>query len=71
MAQQTAVEWLMELWENQEPFERFILPEQFEQAKEMEKQQIMKANVDGFNECANYEEKTSEQYYNETYENNK
>ena len=62
---QTAVEWF---------YQRILaedIKEIFEQAKQMEKEQIMKANVDGFNECANYEEKTSEQYYNETYENNK
>ena len=68
MAQQTAVEWLVMIYHQRQGYIRF---EDIDQAKEMEKKQIMKANVDGFNECANYEEKSSEQYYKETYENNK
>ena len=52
----TAVEWVEEIAMN-----GFITPEDFEQAKEMEKQQIMDAWHGG---C-----KTAEQYYNETYKN--
>ena len=68
MEKVTAVEWAM----SQIIKGHFIgFAEEFQaiydKAKAMEKEQIMKANVDGFNECANYEEKTSEQYYNETY----
>jgi hypothetical protein len=40
---QTAVEWLRELYENQPAYDEFILDEQWEQAKEMEKEQIKEA----------------------------
>jgi hypothetical protein len=42
----------------------------FEQAKEMEKQQIIDARQDGFNRCfrkVDRKEVANEQYYNETY----
>jgi len=38
-----------------------------EQAKAMEKQQIMKANIDGYEEAQRYGETSAEDYYNETY----
>jgi hypothetical protein len=65
MAQQTAVEW----------FYQRILAEDiktvFEQAKAMEKEQIMKAVDRGYDEgCKNPEDiilKNAEQYYNEIY----
>ena len=38
---QTAAEWLLQLWLTNERFERVILIEQFEQAKEMEKEQMI------------------------------
>jgi hypothetical protein len=65
MTQQTAVEW----------FYQRILAEDikvvFEQAKEMEKQQIMKAVDRGFDEGCKFPEdiklNNAEQYYNETY----
>ena len=66
MAQQTAVEWLI----MQLPVKiRVELYEQniHEQAKEMEKEQIMKAHKEGnkYNGWALQHE--HEQYYNETY----
>jgi hypothetical protein len=74
----TAVEWLIEQWpilESQLP------PQLIEQAKEMEKEQIEKAYVDGFcKSCEGWNgedgiedfkninnEIKTEQYYNETY----
>ena len=72
MAQQTAVEWLVEQ----------LIPKAFaiydittcnaiEQAKQMEKEQIMKAVDRGFDEGCKFPEdmslSNSEQYYNETY----
>ncbi len=33
----------------------------------MEKEQIMKANIDGYEEAQNYGETSAEQYYEETY----
>ena len=63
---QTAVEWLIE----QVKSEKYIDDIDFEQAKEMEKEQIIdsfvecwKANVPEGVECKLY----SEQYYKETY----
>lgn len=67
--QQTAVEWLMEKinhtgWGNI----MIDIPKEFiEQAKAMEKKQIMKA----YNANLDFETiQTAEQYYNETYNNN-
>lgn len=72
MAQQTAVEWLVEQ----------LIPKAFaiydittcnaiEQAKQMEKEQIMKAVDRGFDEGCKFPVdmslSNSEQYYNETY----
>ena len=70
----TAVEWLQnELFT--EEYMRNNLFEIFEQAKEMEKQQIIDAYVDGFKECEKIHEEVffiqdlSEQYYNENFKN--
>jgi len=55
---QTAVEWLIERLTE-------IHPKAFEQAKAMEKEQIMDAyNKGEFNQCCNED---GEQYYNETF----
>jgi len=67
MAQQTAVEWL-----EQKVFEEFKVPisyQVYEQAKAMEKEQIMNAYIDG--EHQQGFEGEAEQYYNETYQSNK
>jgi hypothetical protein len=37
----TAVEWLRDLYENQPPYDEFILDEQWEKALEMEKEQMI------------------------------
>jgi hypothetical protein len=37
----TAVEWLRDLYENQPPYDEFILDEQWEKALEMEKEQMV------------------------------
>jgi hypothetical protein len=69
MAQQTAVEWLIEQYVKDGLFKQGI----YEQAKAIEKMQVINAfksgeynSADYFNaECPNQE--TSENYYNETY----
>lgn len=68
MAQQTAVEWFFETLLKSEPH---ILEWQkiFEQAKAMEKEQIMMAFNDGKVNSV-LTKRNSEQYYNETYESN-
>jgi hypothetical protein len=66
MAQQTAVEWLFE----QIPFEWSSSRAAFEalqQAKAMEKQQIMKAVYDSMGTNFDPNMGRAEQYYNETY----
>ena len=55
MAQQTAVDWLVEQYAN----ENYGI-EVYEQAKQMEKKQIIKAHNDG-------DVWSGEQYYTETY----
>jgi hypothetical protein len=65
MSKQTAVEWLIEKMHKN--IEWIPIPMQ-EQAKEMEKEQIMQAYNDGKFAIINIEKnKSLEQYYNETY----
>lgn len=77
---QTAVEWLMDKLKfiNKEAYAE-LYNESFEQAKQMEKKQIMKARDSYINQMlkvnddlliygeSKFKEMTSEQYYNETY----
>jgi hypothetical protein len=58
---QTAVEWLVEQFNLQA-----YIPH-IEQAKEMEKQQIIDAYQQGFNNAFFSHPLNKEQYYNETY----
>ena len=65
-SKQTAVEWLIEQW----PILESQLPDWLiEQAKEMEKQQIMDAYlIDGYTDLTNdYWRIEFEEYYNETF----
>jgi hypothetical protein len=62
---QTAVEWLIEQW----PILESQIPERIlEQAKEMEREQIIKAHTNGWNKGIQNELITSQEYYKETYE---
>jgi len=65
MKKQTAVQWLQEVlsltFEQEMQFEGL-----FQQAKEMEKEQIKEANVVGIN-CGLYGYRSAEQYFNKTY----
>ena len=70
MAQQTAVEWLEKICQDRG---YFLMSEYFEQAKEMEKDQICEAwqhskqqTFLGLGKVL-----TSEEYYNETYKKSK
>ena len=60
---QTAVEWLVEQLENHSGVTRAGFNDVINQAKQMEKEQIMKARQDIFH-TGNL---TAEQYYNETF----
>jgi hypothetical protein len=62
---QTAVEWLMEIDKS-----RAITIEEWQQAKEMEKEQMVDAWSDGWLNDYEYDEdvkNSAEQYYNETF----
>ena len=61
MAQQTAVEWLIELYIKSAGN---LYGDDFEQAKAMEKEQINKACYDGYYQEELYDVRN---YYNETY----
>ncbi len=68
MKKQTAVEWLQELYDSRPAYEEFILDDEFEQAKQMEKEQIKNAYHQGVvNEISIYYTPDADQYYNETY----
>jgi hypothetical protein len=79
MAQQTAVEWLIDrLLDGSLRFEEtdmgFLIAmkngDEIEKAKAMEKEQIMNAIEVGYNQYFNRQYDSTEQYYNETYESN-
>jgi hypothetical protein len=65
MEKQTAVEWLVEQLDISQGYESAI--KILEQAKEMEKEQIMDAFNDGINDECIGGNKLPEQYYNETF----
>ena len=66
MAQQTAVEWLVEQVNSDCLNSTFIQPGLIKQAMEMEREQIVKAYY-LHSYFDNYKEEDGEQYYNETY----
>jgi hypothetical protein len=71
---QTAVEWLRDLYENQPAYDEFILDEQWQKAIEMEKEQIIDANIAGMEFIPvdpNRHQEDAEQYYNETFKTGK
>lgn len=68
----TSIEWLWEQIDNLVPYQDINSAQQFngllEQAKEMHKQEIIDAWKDGKGTLFSFSEnKTSEQYYNETF----
>lgn len=73
MEQQTAVEWLYEQikFTNKDVYNELF--EQFEQAKQMEKKQIVEAFYQGVDQesdthgAMNLDRKDAENYYNETF----
>jgi hypothetical protein len=62
---QTAVEWFYDKLENHEIQAKHY--DLFQQAKQMEKEQIMMAYNDGRVNQGLKQDKNSEKYYNETY----
>jgi hypothetical protein len=65
MEQKTAVEWLIhELNTRQKPLYNNQIDELFEQSREMEKQQLMNAFLEG---KINYNKEWAIEYYNKTY----
>ena len=65
MEKQTTVEWLEEQYNLGNGFERHLTESDFEQAKEMHKQEIIDAWEDGHD---SFSTRNAEQYYNETFE---
>lgn len=63
---QTSIEWLQQKYDNCP--ESFLTDEDFEKAKEMHKQEIIKSNRDGVDMVIDKKRFVSgEQYYNETF----
>ena len=74
MKKQTAVEWLEQLYDSRPNYEQFILSEEFKIAKEIEKEQIIYSHISGMQFIAvdpNHYYNDSEQYFNETFKNDK
>jgi hypothetical protein len=69
MAQQTAVEWLQERYNRRQVYEESIYDEEFDQAKAMEKEQIINSYISGDLMEGRANLIDAEQYYNETYNN--
>jgi hypothetical protein len=71
---QTAVEWLVEQFEVSHSYINEIFKESIEQAKELEKEQIILSHINGQSEYdsqafSSTNKKIAEQYYNETFKN--
>jgi len=70
---QTAVDWMFEqLWET--PKDKFAWLWILMEAKEIEKEQIINARIDGdenYTLVGNKRKEYAEQYYNDTYNDNK
>jgi hypothetical protein len=71
----TAVEWLQELYDSRPAYEEFIMEDEFEKAKAMEKKQIKKAFEEGgvqyMSNIGDDRPPKAEDYYNKTYQPNK
>ena len=68
MKKKTAVEWLQELYNSR--WEQFIHMEEFEIAKQMEKEDIKQGYIMALLDQDNKVRRDAEDYYNETYGNN-
>ena len=68
MKQQTAIDWLISQYIKDDMFKKGV----YEQAKQMEKEQMIKAYTAGLapQVIYNSEKSQAEQYYNEIYETN-
>ena len=66
---QTAVDWLFEQIKKDIIGIEYDYLEELQKAKEMEKEQIMNAHLEGYMDGGNHKSTTEEQYYNETYGN--
>ena len=64
----TAVEWLQEIYDSCNNYEKFIANIDWEQAKEMEKEQMRDA---GCPYIGGWEDDEFEYWYNETFKNTK
>ena len=64
---QTAVEWLVEQIFNDVDLKDSILKLAINQAKEMEKEQILRAHSNGWNNGIQGNFITTQEYYNETF----
>jgi hypothetical protein len=64
---QTAVEWLIEQLENSNVISKYAFPEMIEQAKAMEKEQIIQAASWTPEDGLSVLSELAEQYYNETF----
>ena len=67
MAQQTAVEWLDRWFRDNPEATHEEGNKALEQAKQMEKEQILKAYFEGYTYGGHEVEYNGQQYYNETY----
>ncbi len=67
MAQQTAIDWLEQEYKKWYRKGNPIILKLIKQAKQMEKEQIMEALVDGRAQYRDRRVIPAEQYYNETY----
>jgi hypothetical protein len=64
---QTAVEWLEERYNDPLLKDNFISKAEFNQAKAMEKEQIIEAYEQGESEWTPFEFKTAQDYYTSSY----
>jgi hypothetical protein len=66
MERLTAVDFIFHTFYNEDNISDYVL-RVFQQAKEMEKEQIMDAHYFGYTDCRSHNMRTEEQYYNQTF----
>ena len=67
MSKQTAVEWLVDKLSNYDSKMIELFDKEIEQAKEMDKQNIISAYQQGYNNAYFNDPITGEEYYNENF----
>ena len=67
MTKQTVIEWLREIYNSRNTYEKFIANIDWEQAKSMEKENLYNFYIQGGVDAIKEADRNVEQYYKETF----